>query len=263
MFLVASGILGIQRDDKAQSNYGVFIGIDPKEATHLNGYDTVVIDADMFSKEEIEQLHQAGNDRVYSYLNIGSIETFRDCYLEFKDMTLGDYENWPEEQWMNVSKPQWRVYLRTKAEELVDKGVDGFFLDNADIWYYYQRPEIYQGLLEILRDLKELGYPLIINGGDAFVSKGLEEGDLIGLIDGINQETVFTSIDFENHTFGEQSTYEKAYFQEYLAYCKNKGLSIYLTEYGANEKLAKEIEAYCDRNGFSYYISSSLELDGN
>gem|GEM_PF-3632787 len=48
---------------------------------------------------------------------------------------------------------------------------------------------------------------------------------------------------------------------EYLAQCKTYGLTVYLLEYGANKKLEKEIKAYCERNGFIYDISHSLQLD--
>ncbi len=255
------GMAGCKNHATPETEYGVFIGLSPEDAAGIRGYATLVIDADMFSKAEVEKLHKADNAMVYSYLNIGSIETFRDGYFEFEGMSLGAYENWPEERWMDVSQPLWKEYLTRKAKDLAEKGVDGFFLDNADVWYVYPRPEIYQGLLDILHDLQPLGLPLIINGGDTFVSAALENGDLTGLIDGINQETVFTSINFEQHTFGSQNPDEKACFQKYLAQCKKAGLRIYLTEYGADEDLTNEIKTYCAENGFSYYISPSLELD--
>ena len=48
---------------------------------------------------------------------------------------------------------------------------------------------------------------------------------------------------------------------EYLAQCKTYGLTVYLLEYGATKKLTKEIKVYCERNGFTYDISPSVQLD--
>ena len=74
--------------------YKVLIGMAPDKAVNLKGIKTLVIDAEFFSKEDIAQLHKNGNVNIFSYLNIGSIETFRDDYEAFKYLALGDYENW-------------------------------------------------------------------------------------------------------------------------------------------------------------------------
>lgn len=254
---------GCQKSDVTEKDYGVFIGLSSEDDVKITEYNTLVIDAELFSKEEIRRMHQDGNTTIYSYLNIGSIEIFRECYLKFQSMTTGSYENWTEEYWMDVSRPEWREYIIQKAEELADKGVDGFFLDNADVWYHDQRPEIYQGLLEILQGLKQLELPLILNGGDTFVLKGLETDNLTGLIDGVNQENVFTNINFEHHTFGKQDTDTRKYYQEYLSRCKEAGLQVYLVEYGPSKKQEEEIREYCSKNYFQYYISPTLELNAS
>lgn len=48
------------------------------------------------------------------------------------------------------------------------KGIDVFFLDNADVYYQYHTPEIYQGLMTILHEIHTEHRPIIINGGDTF-----------------------------------------------------------------------------------------------
>ena len=42
--------------------------------------------------KDIEMLHENGTI-VYTYLNIGSIETFREYYKTYADLAIGDYEN--------------------------------------------------------------------------------------------------------------------------------------------------------------------------
>ena len=36
--------------------------------------------------------------KVYTYLNVGSIENFRDYYKKYEYLTIGTYENWEEEK---------------------------------------------------------------------------------------------------------------------------------------------------------------------
>lgn len=259
--LIVFCLTGCRANLAPQKEYGVFIGISTDDIFEIKGYETLVIDADFFSKETIERVHQNGNTKVYSYLNIGSIETFREGYDQFEAITLGAYENWPEERWVDVSRPEWQAYLADKAQALADKGIDGFFLDNADVFYVYNQPEIYQGVLTILQDLRGLGLPIIINGGDVFVSAAMDKGDLAGLIDGVNQETVFTSINFRNGTFGRQSAEDRIYLLGYISRCEAFGLRIYLLEYGAAPALEREIWAFCGERGYACFISPALQLD--
>lgn len=242
--------------------YGVFIGLEPGQSGTLDAYRTIVIDAEYFSSEEIAALHKAGHT-VYSYLNIGAIEDFRDYYGKYKRFALGAYDDWPEERWIDVSEPQWRSFLvETCAKAFVDKGIDGFFLDNADVYDRYPSRRIYLGLVSILKELRMYGIPIIMNGGDGFVSLALENGDVKPLLDGVNQEDVFTAVDFRTGAMTAQTPDASAYYQEYLARCKAAGLVVYLTEYGADDALRKQIEAYCEENGFFWYDARSIELNG-
>ncbi|UTY31077.1 endo alpha-1,4 polygalactosaminidase [Treponema putidum] len=241
--------------------YKVLIGMAPDKAVNLKGIKTLVIDAEFFSKEDIAQLHKNGNVNIFSYLNIGSIETFRDDYEAFKDMALGDYENWDEEKWINVADKRWQKRIKDKARLLSQKGIDGFFLDNADVYYHYQRPEIYQGLITLLHEIHKENKPIIINGGDTFISQAMKQNALKGIVTGINQESVFTEINFKDNTFGVKPIEDREYFFAYLDQCKTYGFTVYLLEYGAAKKVEKEIKAYCKKKGFTYYISHSLQLD--
>ena len=244
-----------------QKDYKVLIGMAPDKAMNLKGIKTLVIDAEFFSEEEVARLHANGNTNILSYLNIGSIETFRDDYKEFEEIALGHYENWDEEKWVNVADKRWQKRIKNKAQLLLQKGIDGFFLDNADVYYQYQTPAIYQGLMSILREIHQEHKPIIINGGDTFITEAIKQNAISGIVTGVNQESVFTEIHFKTNTFGVKSAAEREYFFEYLAQCKTYGLTVYLLEYGATKKLTKEIKAYCEHNGFTYDISYSVELD--
>lgn len=241
-------------------DYGVFLGINENEADRLKMYQLVVIEPSEFSVEKIKQLHSDGKI-IYGYLNIGSIEVYRLYYSRFEELFLDIYQDWPDENWIDVSSSLWQDFIVDDlARQYVALGLDGLFLDNADVYYNYPQEEIYQGLCSILKGLKKYDVTLIVNGGDLFVSRCIEENTALLLFDGINQETVFTCIDFENGSFGLQTEEETSYFKKYLKKAKENGLSVYLLEYGANRKLAKEIEQYCSDSGFSWYNAEDLDL---
>lgn len=248
--------------DQGLSSYAVLLGLNPEDAAALANYQTVVIDAQYFKKDEIAAV-QAKGTAVYTYLNIGSIETFRAGYDSVKDLILAPYDNWPDEYWVDVSQQEWQTFIADQSAALIEKGVDGFFLDNADVYYLYPSDAIYNGLVTILDSLGEYGKPILINGGDVFVSRAvLDATKPLPAITGVNQECVFTNINFTTGALIRQSAENSQYYQEYLARCKEAGLDVYLTEYAKpNQTLIHKIAQYCDQNGFQYYISPSINLD--
>lgn len=246
---------------KDKKDYGVFIGLEPENIEQLFDYKKVVIDASYYSKKDIERLHQQGVS-VYSYLNIGSLEEFRNFYPKFESLILGDYENWEDEHWVDVSDEEWQNNIDAQARDYAQKGVDGFFLDNADVYYHFSDEKIFQGLVTIFQNLNRLEKELMVNGGDFFVTKALlEEQNLLIQIDAVNQECVFTNIDFEKKELILQEKKTSDYYKEYLIKCKRKGIAIYLTEYANEMSMEKEISQYCKRYGYEYFISQSINLD--
>ena len=241
-------------------SYGVFIGANPDQADLCAGYDIVVIDAAYFAKSDIDKFHREGTI-VYSYLNVGSIENFRDFFQDYRHLILSEYENWPGEYWVDVSDTAWQNHIHEQARLLVEKGVDGFFVDNADVYYQYHTPDIFLGMTTILNKLGQYEKDIIINGGDVFVTEAIMEADAPAVrITGVNQECVFTRIDFENGRLLRQRAEDTAYYQEYLARCRDLGLAVYLLEYGDVGTLPSEIAEYCEAHQFSYYASASIDL---
>ncbi len=247
-----------EKENPKDKDYGVFLGME--DVSEIQGYELVIIDAYYLNQEDIQGLHER-NGEVYTYLNIGTLENFRDGYETFRSFTFDVYDDWPQEYWMDVSQADWNEYLQEKAGKYQAMGVDGFFLDNTDVYSEYPTQAIYGGLIDIIQDLHQWDLPVIINGGDEFVKKGIDSKELD--IDGINQETVFSAIDFSDNSFHENSDEQEAYYKEYLSFGAEHNLEIFLLEYTEDEALTSEIEAYCEENQYRCYISSSLELIEN
>ena len=258
-FAISNAVNLVKKNIKLEK-YGVFLGVEKEDFKKIKNYDLIVIDADNLTKDDIKTLKKQGNKKIFSYINIGSLEKFRSYYDDFKDITLGDYENWDDEKWVDVTNKRWKAHISKLSKKLKSKGIDGYFADNIDVYYHYNSPNVYSSLLEILAEMKKIGLPCIVNGGDTFISKVLDEKKLKNLVYGVNQETVLSKIDFKNKTFHSSSNDTRDYFEEYVKKCKSHGLKVYLTEYTRDEKLKKEIRNFCEKNGYNFYISSTIDL---
>src|SRR5256885_168998 len=86
------------------------------------------------------QLHAGGKNRVISYLDVGSCESFRSYWstapAPLKSCNantaakLGPYAGFPNEQWMNPANVDYQdLIVKHVAARLAATGVDGFFLD--------------------------------------------------------------------------------------------------------------------------------------
>lgn len=252
------------KDDKVKTleknDYGVFLNADASSLERFKRYDLIVIDAQYFTKKDIESLHQNGT-KVYTYLNIGSVENFREYYKTYEKFTIGKYEHWDEEKWVDVSVPAWQKFIEQLSKKLFEKGVDGFFIDNCDVYYYAPRKSIFEGLTAILQNVMTLKKAVIINGGDTYVTEYRERyGAVDHIMTGVNQESVWSGIDFDKGTFNEQTRETREYYSKYLEACKADGMEVYLLEYTTDEKLIQKIKKYCKDKNFHFYISNSLEL---
>lgn len=273
MFSLILGECGAVSKVKAQKkenakDYGVFLSLDSSKIKKLYGYKTVVIDAEYFSAKDIRKLHKKGI-KVYTYLNVGSLENFRSYYKKYKNLTIGDYENWEEEKWIDVSYSKWSKFIKQHSEKFSEKGVDGFFIDNCDVYYYVKSnfgkekaEKCFRALSNILKNIRKIGKAVVINGGDVFVKRYQKlYGSAKDIMTAVNQETVLSRINFKSGKFGKQYSSERKYFSNYVKQCKKDGMEVYLLEYTKNRKLIRQIQKYCQKNKFHYYISDSIELD--
>ena len=257
-----TGLAGAEQAPTFKYPYGVFLSI-CENIEQFADYEIVVIDAQYYPKEELDAFRSKGH-KVFSYINIGSLEDFRDYYDEYKDLSLGAYEHWEEEVWVDVSQKRWQDFmLNDIAAGLLEKDIDGFFVDNCDVYYVHPKQEILEGLTVIMKGLKATGKKVIINSGDTFLDAYCEQGGKWDdVISGINQESVFSTILWDEGKFGTAEPEDHEYFVSYIDRYGSQGAEIYLLEYTIDEELVKEIKAFCEERGYTYYVADSIELDG-
>lgn len=251
----------VQAEGAYKSSWAIIIGTTLHgNAARLKNYKNVVIDVQNYYPSEIKKL-KAGGRKIYSYLSIGSLERYRPYYNRFKKYTLGRYENWDDERWMNVAKKSWQDFIVDKLVASVRrKGADGLWLDNTDVYYKYHRESIYKGLLSIVTRIHRKGIPIYINGGDQFVTRLIKSGKG-KLIKGVFQEEVITRIiSYDRNRFGRQTSGDRKYFDAYLRKVKKAGLVAAVLEYTKSSSMRKEIINYCKKRKFTYYISNNVML---
>lgn len=233
-------------------------------------YDVIVVDAQDFTVAEIKQLKSDGA-KVLSYINVGAVEEDRSYFNAAKSngLLVCQYDNWPGEYWVNVRSPRWKDIILGVADSLAKKGIDGFWVDNLDIYYMADeewgwksavKADLYNSIIAILSALHAKGY-VAINGGDVFVTKAIKEKKA-GCFDAVNQETVISSIiDYDPPgKFGRQASDEYKYFDEYLQEVKMAEKDIFLLEYTKSDEVIRDIEKYVKAKGYSVCISGEIEL---
>ena len=261
ILILSTALLSACSDDSSDGaeKYVVLIGEDSEIIEKLSDIDLLVIDAEYFSQNDIARLRENGIHEIYSYINIGSIESFRSYDTDFEKYTLGAYENWPEEKWIDVSVPEWQACTASRVDALIQKGVDGFFVDNTDVYYNYPQESIYDGILTILDYINHTGRKIMINGGDCFVKKYLTTEKNV-LIDGVNQENVFTAYDFSKDVYTKNDQSTREYYTEYLDLAMSHGCTAYTLEYATDPTIRRQAATYAGKHGYICYISDNIGL---
>ncbi len=261
LIIATSMFAGCGKSEDDNKGFGLFLSLDSESLDKIKEYRTLVIDAQYFNEQDIAELHKNSNE-IYSYLNVGAIENFRDYYQQYADLALGKYKNWDEEEWIDVSSEKWQEFIIGLAKELIDKGVDGIFVDNCDVYYNFKNDEIFNGLSVILENLIALDTKVMINGGDEYVKEYYKRNNTITpIMTAVNQENVFTHYNFDKGTCEKQEADTHEYYLNYINNIKAWGGEVFITEYATDKKLIQEIRKESRKHGWNYYISDSIELD--
>ncbi len=248
-------------------DYGAFLGRSENNKKDLDKYEFISIEIDEFSKDTIKSLNDSGT-KIFAYLNVGSLEAYRDYYNRFKDVTFADYENWEDERWIDVSNTEWQNYISTTiASHLKDMGAYGVYMDNIDVYSVCKEmgknvSGVTSGLKNIINNVNNLGLKVMANGGSEFFDDMFDKKDnIVNSIYAYHQEEVFSLIDdYDKDIFIKQESEDKAYYQTIASQFKNIGKEVFFLEYTKDSFLITQIDTYCKQKGYHYYISKTVGL---
>lgn len=249
-------------------DYGAFLGRSENNTTGFDKYNFISLELDEYSDETIQSLNNKGK-KIFAYLNVGSVENYRYYYNDFKDITIGEYENWEDESWVDVTNTNWQDFIiNTLAKSFKNRGVFGVYMDNVDVYTVAKESGLNYsnyavGLKNIIKGVSDLGLKVMINGGSEFLDDMNDKNDSIfNFIWGYHQEEVFSLIeDYDKNIFGTQTKEDKEYYLEIAKLMKDKGKNIFLLEYTKNEFLKETIRTQCEINNYHFYIADSINLD--
>ena len=257
-------------------SYGVFLGATSEDTNKLRNskYQKLVLDIDEFSIQDIWSIADKGKE-IYAYLSVGSLENYRDYYEDYRDITFMDYDNWPDERWVDVSSTAWQEHIVSEANRinhfLGPDTINGVFIDNLDVYYiasevYLESTEefvegIYEGCLTIISELSKVFDSLLVNSGSTLLERMHDENNnLLNKIGGYVQECVFSNIvDYEHDIFSRQNNEDHEYYKSVIEMMSNYS-DILLLEYTTDKSVISDIVEYASTYEYHYFISSHVDL---
>lgn len=254
------------QNTQKQGAYAAFLGRSENNDKDFDLYSNISIELDEFSEAKINSIKQKSN--IFAYLNVGSLENYRDYYNTFKSATFMDYDNWPDERWIDVTNTNWQNYIiNTLAKSFKEKGAYGVYMDNVDVYTIFKEEKMNYSsaaiaLKNIIKGVNDLGLKVMINGGSEFLDDMFDKNDdIFNSIYAYHQEEVFSLIlDYDKNIFGKQNDEDKAFYQGIAGKMKAKGKEIFFLEYTKDESLKQAIKTYCDSKKYNYYIAENIDL---
>jgi len=116
----------------APNSVGFWYADDPP-LQELAQFDWVVVEPGHMSTADVQQIRKLGS-LPFAYLSVGEFDGDQDALTELsldKASSAKRNKSWGS-QVMDLSSPQWRDYLFTRAHELKVQGYAGLFLDTLD-----------------------------------------------------------------------------------------------------------------------------------
>lgn len=266
-FLLCGCTPAEQGETTNYNDYGAFLGRSDNNTENFDNYKYLSFEFDDFKKSTISDLNSKGIE-CFAYFNVGSLETYRDYYDQFKEFTFMDYENWDDERWIDITENSWQTYLiNTMAASFKEKGASGVYMDNVDVYSVFKENDMNyskaaSAIKNIIEGVNSLGLKVLMNGGAEFIDDMNDKNDsILNSIWAYHQEEVFSLIlDYHHDRFGKQNAEDSSYYKNIAKIMKNKGSEVFLLEYTKDSKLINEISDYCSTNQYHYYCSTTVDL---
>lgn len=227
----------------APDSFALALGLDaddPAAARQLMAYDLIVVDGTETTPATVAAL-QAGGATVLGYLSVGTLEPGRPWFAEAQGAgwLLERWERW-DEWYADLRQPGLRALLLDVAQDVLDAGFDGLFLDNTDLPEVH--PEQATPMRELVADLDDLVGPqrrLFAQNGDP-QRTGLDRH-----LDGWNREDVTFTFDPDADGYLPVDPDDQAEAIEQLRALGDAGLVVTATDYlaGTDEMLIEEAAA--------------------
>lgn len=221
-----------------------------------------VVEPDDYTKKQVKAIKKKGY-KILAYLSVGTIEKDRPWYKKYQKYGLKTLEDWPDEVYADVRRTNWRCFLVDRARALKEKGFDGVWCDNIDVYSEYKSVKMYAAVKAVLKQIKAVGGYVMINGGSEWLDDSIDKKvKLKTYINGYTQEEVFSLIkDYSGKgKFVSQKKSDSKYYKTMIKKAIEQKIGGFLLEYTRDKTLKETIEKWCKKNRASYYISGDVNL---
>lgn len=222
-----------------------------------------VLEPDDYSVVTIKEIKKKGYT-VLGYISIGTLEKERPWFKKYSKYKLKKLEDWPNEYYMDITRTAWRQFLIKRAKDIKEKGFDGWWCDNLDVYEYNKSSKMFAACKAVLKQIKNIGGYVMVNGGSEWLDNALDKKLKISkYIDGYTQEEVFSRIiSYKGKgIFSTQITSDSKFYQSLLKRVLKAKVQTFLLEYTRVERVKKKIKEFCTKNKMTgYYISGDVNL---
>ena len=277
--LVSSGAVAQERQNgllKAKSWAFQLKNLGPEEQAKIaaSPYDLVVIDSEQFpqekeiplTREEVERMKikPDGSKRlVIAYFSVGEAENYRYYWKPEWNRVKPSWVGKENKQWggnflVKYWDPTWQNIImggpKSFADQVINSGFDGFYIDRVDAYYYYgdtneKRVQMTDFIIKLANYIRAKKPDSLILAQNA--EELLDYPNYVKAIDGIAKEDLVFGI---THTEKMNSSGDIAHTSKLLSSAKNAGKAIFLIEYLTRTDFINVAKAKTAELGFVLYV---------
>ena len=221
-------------------------------------YNMVILEPDFYTPADIHKFKQKG-PTVIAYVTLGEVDKYRWYYPDLEEIGfLGINENW-DSPFLDLEDPETRKLMIEKViPRIMDKGVDGLFLDTVDaVSPYTSRKHLAPYMLELIKEIRK-AYPstIIIQNAGLFLLEETKD-----VVDAVAIEDIATMYDFDTKEYRIVTDEEyDARMDLVRNHSKQSGLPFLIIDFAVTPETISKVSNRLRAEGFPYFISN-ISLD--
>ncbi len=237
-------------------------------------FDLVVIDSEQFpqdkeiplTREEVERMKRKpdGSRRlVIAYFSVGEAENYRYYWKPEWNRQKPSWIGKENKQWggnflVQYWDPTWQNIImggqKSFADQVINSGFDGFYIDRVDAYYYYgdtveKRNQMSDFIIKLSNYIRSKKPDALILSQNA--EELLDKPAYVKAIDGIAKEDLVYGI---SHTEKINPTADISHSSGLLTSAKNAGKAIFVIEYLTKPEFINIAKAKTAGLGFTLYV---------
>jgi cysteinyl-tRNA synthetase, unknown class len=251
----------------------VNLGTEDQAKIAASPFDVVVIDSEHhegggwkdgrpMSRAEIEKMQKKpdGSRRlVIAYFSIGEAENYRkywrDEWNKKRPGWIGkESKEWKNNFYVQYWEPTWQDIVLKFAEQVIDSGFDGFYIDRADAYYNFGDTKLARDRMEAfvlklvghIRSKKPDAQILVQNAEEM-----LDRPAYVAAIDGIAKEDLLYGI---THREEPNKKVDVDWSSDLLKKFQTQGKKVFVIEYLTRKDYVTDAKKRLDVLGFTMYM---------